>query len=136
MPPISQLKGRTLGRILIKMGRLTRTHVQEALEVQKSKHGPIGQILVEMGYVSDADIQLALAAQVGMEPISLSKMDILPEIIALVTAQVAQTYRIIPVDYEPTTKLLTIALDNPGNFQATDLIAWQTRLEPRNGWAA
>jgi type IV pilus assembly protein PilB len=120
MPPISQLKGRPLGRILIKMGKLTRTQVQEALEVQKQKHGPIGQILVEMGYVNDADVQLALAAQVGMEPVTLGKIEIPAEVIAMVPAQVATTYKIIPTDYDPTSKLLTIALDNPANFQATD----------------
>src|SRR5437868_1427733 len=42
MPPVAQLKGRPLGRILIKMGKVNRTQVQEALEIQKNKHGPIG----------------------------------------------------------------------------------------------
>ena len=120
LPPISQLKGRTLGRILIKMGKLSRTQVGEALELQKHKPGPIGQILVELGYVAEADVQLALAAQVGMEPVDLTKFDVPSEIIALVPAQVANAYKIIPLDYEPSTKLLTIALDNPANFQATD----------------
>ena len=120
MPPISQLRGRPLGRIFIKMGKLTRTQVGEALALQKKKPGAIGQILVELGYVDEADVQLALAAQVGMEPVDLSKFDVPKEIIALVPAQVAHTYKIVPVDYEPSTKLLTIALDNPANFQATD----------------
>jgi len=120
MPPVGQLRGRPLGRILIKMGKVNRTQVQEALEIQKTKHGPIGQILVELGYVTDPDVQLALAAKVGMEPVEIGKFDIPKEIIVLLPAQVAQTYRVIPVDYEPTTKLLTVALDNPNNFQATD----------------
>jgi len=120
IPPISQLRGRPLGRILIKMGKLTRTQVGEALELQKQKHGPIGQILVELGYVTDDDVQFALAAQVGMKAVDLSKIDVPPEIVALVPAQVANAYRVLPLDYEPSTKLLTIALDNPANFQATD----------------
>ncbi len=120
IPPVSQLRGRPLGRILIKMGKLTRTHVGEALDIQKKKSGPIGQILVELGYVTASDVQIALAAQVGMEPVELTKYDISKEVIALVPAQVANTYKVIPVDYEPTTKLLTIVLDNPNNFQATD----------------
>jgi type IV pilus assembly protein PilB len=33
---------------------------------------------------------------------------------------VANTYRVIPLDYEPSSKLLTIALDSPDNFRATD----------------
>jgi len=120
MPPIGQLKGRQLGRILIKMGRITRTQAAEAKELQNQKGGPIGQILVELGYVDDADVQFALAAQVGMEPIDLSKIDIPSEIIALIPAQVAHTYKIIPTDWQPETKLLSIALASPDNFQATD----------------
>lgn len=120
MPPISQLRGRTLGRILIKMGKLNRTQVNEALEFQKKNPSPIGQILIEMGYVSDEDVQLALAAQVGMEMIDLGKSDIPQEIISLLPSQVANTYRVIPLDYEPSSKLLTVALDSPDNFRATD----------------
>ena len=120
MPPISQLRGRPLGRIFIKMGKLTRTQVGEALQLQKKKPGAIGQILVEMGYVTEEDVQLALAAQVGMEPVDLAKFDVPKEVIALVPAQVAHTYKIVPIDYEPSTKLLSIVLDNPANFQATD----------------
>ncbi len=120
IPPISQLRGRTLGRILIKMGKLTRTQVGEALNIQKKNPGPIGQILVELGYVEESDVQIALAAQVGMEPVVLSKIDVPKEVLVLVPAKVAHTYKIIPVDYEPSTKTLSIAMDNPANFQATD----------------
>jgi type IV pilus assembly protein PilB len=120
IPPVSQLRGRPLGRILIKMGKLTRTQVGEALEIQKKKGGAIGQILVELAYVTEAEVQLALAAKVGMEPIELGKIEIPKEVIALVPAQVANTYKVIPIDYEPVSKLLTVALDNPNNFQATD----------------
>ena len=120
MPPISQLKGRPLGRILIKMGKLNRTQVGEALELQKKKHGPIGQLLIELGYVDDNDVRIALGAQAGMEPVDLSKFDIPREILSLIPAQMAQTYRVVPVDYEPADKTLTIAMDDPSNFQATD----------------
>jgi len=120
MPHISQLKGRQLGRILIKMGKITRTQAAEAKEIQAKKGGPIGQILVELGYVEESDIQLALAAQVGMEPVDLSKIDIPNEVISLIPSQVAHTYKIIPIDWQPETKLLSIALASPDNFQATD----------------
>jgi type IV pilus assembly protein PilB len=120
MPPVSQLKGRNLGRILIKMHKITRTQAAEAREIQKEKGGPIGQILVELGHVTDEDIQLALAAQVGMEPIDLNKIDIPAEVVALVPAQVANTYKIVPIDWQPETQLLSIALATPDNFLATD----------------
>src|SRR5271155_4959007 len=67
MPPIDQLKGRPLGRVLIKMGRLTREQVHQALALQaeqkkKGTSTPIGQILVDLGMISDRDRNLALAA--------------------------------------------------------------------------
>jgi type IV pilus assembly protein PilB len=131
MPPVSQLRGRPLGRILIKMGKLNRTQVGEALELQKKNGGPIGQILVNLGYVAEADVRIALAAQVGMEPVELARFDIPREIVSLVPNQMAHTYRIVPTDYEPTTKLLSIAVDDPANFQATDdlktLLGFQVR---------
>ncbi len=120
LPPIEQLKGRQLGRILIKMRRVNRAQVSEALEIQKKKRGPVGQILTELGYISEDDLHLALAAQVGMKPIDLSRIDVAPEAIALLTPQMAHTYKVVPVEYSDRTNTLTIAIASPDNFQATD----------------
>ena len=48
--PIEQLRGRTIGRILIKMGLLTREKVHHCLAVQKKRGGKIliGQIFLEL----------------------------------------------------------------------------------------
>ena len=76
IPPIEQLRGRPLGRVLIKMGKLRRSQVHEALEIQKDKRGPIGAILVELGYITEEDLNFALAAQSGMEPVELGSVTI------------------------------------------------------------
>ncbi len=118
--PVEQLRGRQIGRVLIKMGKLKRSQVQEALDIQKKQRGPIGAILVELGYISEEDLTLALAAQNGMERVELGKLDIGPEVIALLTAQMAQTYRVIGFEYDADKKRLSLAMDNPDNFVATD----------------
>ena len=120
MPPIAQLKGRPLGRILIKMGKVTRAQVSEGLELQKKKRGPLGQLLVEMGFVEVADVNRALAAQVGMESIKLADIDIDQAIIDMVPAQMAHVYRIIPTEYDRDSHTLGVALASPDNFHATD----------------
>ena len=119
-PPIEQLRGRQLGRVLIKMGKLRRTQVEEALEIQKTRRGPIGSILVELGYINEEELAQALAAQSGMSTVELAKQDIAPEVIALMTSQMANTYRVLPIEYQPDRKELVIAMDNPDNFVATD----------------
>ena len=120
MPSIEQLRGRQLGRILIKMGKLKRTQVHEALDIQKEQRGPIGAILVELGYITEEDLTHALAAQSGMEFIELGKLDIAPEITSVMTVQMANTYRVVPFNLTPEENALSIAMDNPDNFVATD----------------
>ncbi len=121
-PPVSakQLKGRRLGRVFIKMGKLTREQVNEALEIQKQRRGPLGKILVELGYISEDELNEALAAQKGMEIVSLDNLEIPKEIIKLLTPQMANIYRVIPIDFDPASNTLSIAMCNPDNFAATD----------------
>jgi type IV pilus assembly protein PilB len=102
------------------MGKLTRDQVHEALEIQKQRRGPLGRILVELGYVNEDVLNEALAAQKGMEIIALDSMEIAREVIKLVTPQMANIYNVIPIDFQPATNTVTIAMSNPDNFAATD----------------
>jgi len=122
LPPIEQLRSRTLGRILIKMGVLTREKVHECLKIQKQRQGTmqIGQIFLELGLIDEKQLQIALAAQRGMEYVNLDDIDINPDVIEKVPAQMAKTYHLVPVEYNKEQNELTVVLDNPDNFRATD----------------
>ena len=120
MPSVEQLRGRQLGRILIKMGKLRRAQVHEGLTIQKERRGPIGQILVELGYITESDLKTALAAQNGMESIELSRIDVGSEVIVLMSGQMANTYQVIPFEFNAERNELWIAMGDPENFRATD----------------
>ena len=122
IPPIEQLKGRPLGRVLIKMGKITRDKVHEALSAQKksAKRVPIGQILLNLGYITERELNLALAFQLGMQYVNVSDIDIPENTIKQVDAQMAMTYRVLPIEYNEDTNSLTIAVDSADNFRATD----------------
>ncbi|MFH1716085.1 MAG: ATPase, T2SS/T4P/T4SS family [Planctomycetota bacterium] len=122
MPPVEQLKGRTLGRILIKMGILSREKVHECLKIQSQRSGKvqIGQVFLELGLVDEGQLQMALAAQRGMEYVSLDGLDIPADVVEKVPAQMAKTYHIVPIEYNKQQNELIVALDNPENFRATD----------------
>lgn len=117
---VSELRGRPLGRVLVKMGEITRDQVHEALEVQKEKGGPIGQILMDLNYIDDATRTMALAYQIGMEPVDLASMQISDDIIKLIPAQMATAYKIIPLEYDEDSKHLDVAIASADNFRATD----------------
>ncbi len=120
MAKIEELKGRPLGRVLVKMGKITREQVHEALDVQKAKGGPLGEILIELGYIDEKSRTLALAYQAGMEYVELKAMDIPDEVIKLIPAQMAKAYKIIPIAYDEATNHLTIAVASADNFRAVD----------------
>ena len=125
MPPVDQLKDRPLGRVLIKMGRLTREQVHQALAVQtqqKARHlnTPIGQVLVELGMISQKDLNFALAAQRGFEVVDLAGRDLPTDLVKQIPSQMASVYRVVPIAFDEKTKTLTIALDSPDNFRVVD----------------
>ncbi len=116
----SELKGRKLGRALTKMGVVTREQVHEALGIQKTRKVPIGQLLVELGYCSQRNVDEALAGQAGMAFVDLTKMELDEETIAAIPSENAQAYQVVPIEYSPKGRKLTVALKSPDNFQAVD----------------
>ncbi|HWE93202.1 MAG TPA: ATPase, T2SS/T4P/T4SS family [Tepidisphaeraceae bacterium] len=120
MPPISELKGRPIGRVLTKMGKVTREQVVEALDFQKRKGGALGRILMDLGYVKEADLNTGLAAQRGYELVSLEGRNITPEMVKAVPSQIATTQKVLPIEFDPATKKLTVAMASHDNFRALD----------------
>jgi type IV pilus assembly protein PilB len=122
MPPfpnVSELKGRVLGRVLLKMGKVTREQVTQAVEVQKARGGPIGQILLDLGYIDEKTRALALGFQAGMEYIDLDGLEIPEPVIKQVPPQMAKNYKVLPVDCDVAAKKLVVALASV-DFRAAD----------------
>src|SRR4051794_12055721 len=120
MPPIDQLQGRPIGRVLVKMGKVNREQVVEALDFQKRKGGALGRILIDLGYVKDADLNVALAAQKGYELVELGALNIPKEAIDAVPAQIATTNKVLPIAFDKVNKKLTVVMANQENFRALD----------------
>ena len=117
---IAELRGRPLGRVLVKMGKVDRKQVHEALAVQKDKGGLIGQILVDLGYIDEQTRSLAMAFQAGMDFVDLGNIDIPEDVVKQISAQMANAYKVVPVAYNEQSHEITIALASPDNFRATD----------------
>ncbi|MBN2512815.1 MAG: Flp pilus assembly complex ATPase component TadA [Sedimentisphaerales bacterium] len=122
IPPVSELKGRTIGRILIKMGLLTREKVHESLKVQQERKGQVklGEVFLEKGFITQKDLRIALAGQRGMEYVDLENQEIPQAVIDQIPAQMARSYRIFPLKHDKSSNRITVAIDNPDNFRATD----------------
>jgi len=120
----SELKGRKLGRVLTKMGKITREQVHEAIAartVDPAKgRKKLGEVLVEMGLITDQDLSAALAGQRGFRFVPLSGKVIPPETLRALTPEAATVMRVVPLEIDPAAKTITVAIGSAGNFQAID----------------
>ncbi|MBG80587.1 MAG: pilus assembly protein PilB [Phycisphaerae bacterium] len=121
----SELKGRRFGRVLVKLGKITREQVHEALAVQrarkeKGESTKIGELLKALGYIDEMDILRAIAGQAGMEMVDIDVDELDKSLTEQLPAETANTYQIIPVSFDEGSKTLTIAMKSPDNFRAVD----------------
>jgi type IV pilus assembly protein PilB len=120
----SQLKGRQIGRVLTKMGKITRDQVHEALKLQQAQEGDerkqIGEILIDLGYVSDDDVRSAVAGQAGLRMVSLRDREIPELAFKAIPPETANAHQLVPVKYDPIEKKIAVAVKSADNFAALD----------------
>ncbi|MCK9418051.1 MAG: type IV-A pilus assembly ATPase PilB [Nitrospirae bacterium] len=113
-----------LGSMLVSSGLITEDQLQKALASQKSQGGRLGSILVKMQFVQEDKLMTFLSKQYGVPYVDLSKFEINPAVIKHIPAEVAQKYRIMPINRAGAT--ITIAMVDPSNIFAIDDIKFMT----------
>ncbi len=110
---------RRIGQVLVDLGFITDDQLEMLLEEQQQQPGVLlGKIGEDMGLFTDDQLSQALGEQLGLQVISLSDMEVSPEVLATVTESMAQLYRVIPVRLEDNR--LTVATCDPQNLSIQD----------------
>lgn len=119
-----------LGEILVRENLITPQQLRDALEYQRNNGGRLGSNLVKLGVVSDDVITAVLSRQYGVPSINLELFQIEPEVIKLISHEVALKYSVLPVSKVGAT--LTLAMADPTNVFAMDDIKFMTgfNVEP------
>jgi len=113
-----------LGAMLVSSGLITEDQLKKSLATQKSEGGRLGTILVKLGFVQEDKLMTFLSKQYGVPYVDLSKFEINPAVIKHIPAEVAQKYRIMPINRAGAT--ITIAMVDPSNIFAIDDIKFMT----------
>jgi type IV pilus assembly protein PilB len=113
-----------LGAMLVSSSLITEDQLKKALTTQKSEGGRLGSILVKLGFVPEDKLMTFLSKQYGVPYVDLSKFEINPAVIKHIPAEVAQKYRIMPINRAGAT--ITIAMVDPSNIFAIDDIKFMT----------
>ena len=120
--PASELKGRPVGRALVKLGKLTREEYHVGLSAQKSTHAGkrLGEILVELGKVSQLDVQVALAGNYGFDFVDLAGVELPPDVVQGLQASTANAYKVVPVEHDPDAQSITVAIRDRDQYRVVD----------------
>ncbi len=113
-----------LGAMLVSSGLITDDQLKKALSAQKTEGGRLGSLLVKLGFVQEDKLMTFLSKQYGVPYVDLSKFEINPAVIKHIPADVAQKYRIMPINRAGAT--ITIAMVDPSNIFAIDDIKFMT----------
>lgn len=105
-------------QILLESKLLTKEQLEEALKIQKEKHGRLRDILFSLGYVNQKDLVTVLSQKSDIPPITLSKIGIDKEVIKLIPEEISRRCLLLPVS--KIGKTLTIAMADPLNVFAID----------------
>jgi type IV pilus assembly protein PilB len=107
-----------LGQILKQLGLVTEYDIQQAVRAQKDKGGALGQILLQNGLITEEDLSRGLAAQAGMDFVDLEKVEITPEVLEVMDGSTAETFQVMPLQYDGST--LVVAIAKPDNLNVLD----------------
>jgi type IV pilus assembly protein PilB len=115
---LTDSKKMPLGKILVGLKFATVDQVKEGLKFAKEKMMMLGEAMIEQGTLDDERLARALAKQQNVKFVNLSKHELPPEIIGLVSKEVAEEHEIIPV--QKKGRQVTVATYRVLEFYALD----------------
>src|SRR5881396_3870804 len=116
-----------LGDWLLDRGLVTPTQLDLALREQKRKGQLLGEALAGLGFVTQETLSQFLAQKTQSAAIDLARLSISPELVKLVPEPLARRLVAVPVARENDT--LTVAISDPLNVTAFDVLEQTTRLQ-------
>ena len=126
-PKLGQPVSRRLGDLLVREGLINSEQLVRALQEQKGTNDKLGSILVKLNFVTEEKIIAFLSRQYGIQSITLSQLDIDPEVLKLVPEQIARKYEVLPIKRQGNH--LTLAMGDPTNVFALDDVGFMTNLQ-------
>jgi len=117
---------KSLGTVLLEMGRISEPEIERALEHQRLQGGYFGQALVDLGIVEQDELDFGLASQASLPYMEPDPARIDPEVAALVPATWAQRNNALPIQADK--RWLTLLVDSPLKAGLSEELSRRTGL--------
>ena len=112
-----------LGERLVNAGLITEDQLQVALTEQSRHDEPLGRILVRLGLISEGMLRDTLGESLGHDAIDLASVIPDPDALQMVPKNIARRYSMLPINFDKSEKILTLAMADTFNVVAMDQVA-------------
>jgi general secretion pathway protein E/type IV pilus assembly protein PilB len=123
-----------LGDLMVQQGLISQDQLRIALIEQDQNHLPLGKQLVRLGFVSESMVRDLVAHTIGQESIDLSVVVADVDALNMVPEDFSRRYHVLPVSYDDTSKIMTVAMADMFNVVALDqlraMLGGQIQLKP------
>src|SRR3954470_20943702 len=113
-PPMSPTN--RLGELLVRERLISLQQLRTAQEEQRKTGGNLGGALAKLGFISDGEITNFLSSQYRVPAVNLEEYEIDPDIAKLVSKEVCEKHKIIPLSRSGSA--LVVAMADPTNLHA------------------
>lgn len=117
----------TLKKIIVDSGFISETEFDSANQSAQDLHKDIGDILVFRGLINEETLNKIVSEHLKVPYASVGKKSISEDTLLLVPEKLARTYRMVP--FEKKDGKLSIAMENPEDFEALEFARRQTNLK-------
>jgi type IV pilus assembly protein PilB len=119
-----------LGELLVREKLISLQQLRQAQEEQRRSGNNLGYALAKLGYISDGEITSFLSSQYRVPAVNLDEVEIDPEVTKLVSREVCDKHKIIPISRSGSA--IVVAMADPTNLHAIDDIKFLTgfNVEP------
>ncbi len=118
-----------IAKKLLESALVSQEQMSKAIEVQRSDGGSLSYNLVKTGAISEMAFAEFMGQVYNVPAVDLEEGETDSDIVALIPADVATKFQVVPVGREG--RVLTVAMANPDNIFAIDDIKFITGLEVR-----
>ncbi len=112
--------------MLRKEGQITKSQLEEAIELQKKADVSIIRALISLEFIDGEGIANFTSRQLNVPPITIADLMINPETISLVSYDLAKQHMVFPV--RVANKVLSLAMIDPTDTDAIEEVHNTTKL--------
>ena len=115
-----------LSEILLREKAVTADQLKQATEHQRKNGLSMASALVNLGFISEQELAEVLSNHLGYPYIDLEQFEVYPEVVSLLSADVAKKYMIMPI--HQIRSFLTLAMMDPTDLEVVEDIRFRTGL--------